>query len=331
MSLVVQARNGNRRALARLITVLENGGAAAQAFLQELYPFTGGAQIIGLTGAPGTGKSTLVSALARIYLSRGLRVGIIAVDPTSPFTGGALLGDRVRMRELAGLPDVFIRSMATRGSLGGLARSTSDVALALDAAGFQRVLVETVGVGQAEVDIASMAHSTVVIEAPGLGDEVQAIKAGVLEIGDLLVVNKADREGVDREVQALRMMQGLAGGSDRYNEPGAQPDGAWLAPVLKTVALTGDGVREIAEWLEMHAAYLHSSGHWERSEVARAHVAVEHALKSIWFAQLTARLAEGELTRLAIAVAQREMDPWQAAHLLLSAASSDSQTHEMGR
>ena len=200
---------GNRRALARTITLVENDGVEAHSALETLYRRTGQAHIIGITGAPGTGKSTLVNALAKAYRQRGYTVGIVAVDPTSPFTGGALLGDRVRIRDLSGDPGIFIRSMATRGSLGGLAQATADVIMVLDSAGFQRLIVETVGVGQAEVDIASTAHTTVVVEAPGMGDEVQAIKAGVLEIADILAVNKADREGADKTITALHMLLGM--------------------------------------------------------------------------------------------------------------------------
>ena len=210
MAIIESLLAGNRRALARTISIVEDGGPDAPPLLAALYPHTGRGHVIGITGAPGTGKSTLVNALARSYRQQGRTVGIIAVDPTSPFSGGALLGDRVRMRDLAGDPGIFIRSMATRGNLGGLAHATADVISVLDAAGFERILVETVGVGQAEVDIASAAHTTVVVEAPGLGDEVQAIKAGVLEIADLFAVNKADREGADHTVMALQMMQGLA-------------------------------------------------------------------------------------------------------------------------
>jgi len=219
MSLVDQLLAGNRRALARIISQVEDDGPEAHALLAALYPHTGRAHVIGITGAPGTGKSTLVNALARVYRAQGQTVGIVAVDPTSPFSGGALLGDRVRMRDLAGDPGIFIRSMATRGSLGGLARTTADVILVLDAAGFDRILVETVGVGQAEVEIASAAHTTVVVEAPGMGDEVQAIKAGVLEIADIFVVNKADRAGADHVVMALQMMQGLAPSGAGHHRP----------------------------------------------------------------------------------------------------------------
>ena len=210
MEIIASLLSGNRRALARTISLVEDGGSDAHALLTALYPHTGRGHVIGVTGVPGTGKSTLVNALAKAYRDQDRTVGIIAVDPTSPFSGGALLGDRVRMRDLAGDPGVFIRSMATRGSLGGLARATADAIAVLDAAGFDRILVETVGVGQAEVDIAGAAHTTIVVEAPGLGDEVQAIKAGVLEIADLFAVNKADREGADHTFMALQMMQGLA-------------------------------------------------------------------------------------------------------------------------
>ncbi len=190
--------DGNRLSLARTITRVENQTEDAQAILAKLFPHTGKAHIIGVTGAPGTGKSTLVTTLAQNFRSAGRTVAIVAIDPTSPFTGGALLGDRVRMRALAGDSGIFMRSIATRGSLGGLSKTTGDVVTVLDAAGFECVIVETVGVGQAEVEIASTAHTTVVVEAPGLGDEVQAIKAGILEIADILVVNKADRPGLDR-------------------------------------------------------------------------------------------------------------------------------------
>ena len=246
-SLVKDLLAGNRRALARTISQVEDDGPESHALLAALYPHTGRGHVVGITGAPGTGKSTLVNALAKAYRAAGKTVGVIAVDPTSPFSGGALLGDRVRMRDLSGDPGIFIRSMATRGSLGGLARATADVITTLDAAGFDRILVETVGVGQAEIDIASAAHTTIVVQAPGMGDEVQAIKAGVLEIADIFAVNKADREGADHAVMALQMMQGLAPapaghhppvpvgrgdhGAGRHTghvEPGAQPDGAWL-------------------------------------------------------------------------------------------------------
>ena len=214
-ALVEGIRAGNRMLLARAITRVENQAADAPAILHALYPATGRAHIVGITGAPGTGKSTLVTTLAQAYRAQGRTVAVVAIDPTSPFTGGALLGDRVRMRALSGDAGVFVRSMATRGSLGGLSKSTGDVVTVLDAAGFDRILVETVGVGQAEVEIASTAYTTLVVEAPGLGDEVQAIKAGILEIGDVLVVNKADRPGADRTIRALEMMLEIEGDGPR--------------------------------------------------------------------------------------------------------------------
>ncbi|HEY67374.1 MAG TPA: methylmalonyl Co-A mutase-associated GTPase MeaB, partial [Thermoflexia bacterium] len=250
MELVEKALAGNRYALARLISLIEDNGTEARAALAALYPHTGQAHVVGVTGAPGTGKSTLVNELTKVLRAQGTTVGIVAVDPSSPFSGGALLGDRVRMRDLAGDQGVFIRSMATRGSLGGLARATSDVVKVLDAVGFSVVLVETVGAGQAEVDIARTAHTTVVVEAPGLGDEVQALKAGLLEIADVLVVNKADRPGAAQTARALEMVinrNAVRGGAD---------DNAWRPPILKTIALDGSGVPEVLEAIVGHREYL---------------------------------------------------------------------------
>lgn len=321
---------GNRRALARAISQVEDQTPDSHALLAALYPHTGRSHIVGVTGAPGTGKSTLVNALARVYRTEGKTVGIIAVDPTSPFSGGALLGDRVRMRDLAGDPGVFIRSMATRGSLGGLARATGDVVSALDAAGFDRILVETVGVGQAEIDIAAAAHTTVVVEAPGLGDEVQAIKAGVLEIADVFAVNKADREGADHTVMALQMMQGLAPSTKAHHrpvsssgsghaQPGAQGDGSWLPPILKTVAVRGEGVGDLARWIEQHARYLRDTGQLGRREEARAASTLDHILRDRLLAELAGRLPPGHFASLASAVARRERDPYSAVDETLAA------------
>jgi LAO/AO transport system kinase len=328
-SLVDSLLAGNRRALARTITLIENDGSGAHEALAALYRSTGRAHIIGITGSPGTGKSTLVNALAKAYRQRGYTVGIVAVDPTSPFTGGALLGDRVRMRDLSGDPGIFIRSMATRGSLGGLAQATADVILALDAAGFQRVLVETVGVGQAEVDIASTAHSTIVVEAPGLGDEVQAIKAGVLEIADILAVNKADREGADKTVTALHMVLGSGPTGPRQIRhhgqlmaielPDPAPGEGWTPPIIKTVALRDQGIPDLVEAIEQHRGYLQASGEMERREEERGRTALIHILQAAVLRRLQEQVPAAQLQQLVADVARRQIDPYRAAEQLLPA------------
>jgi LAO/AO transport system kinase len=326
MTLVEDLLAGNRRALARTITLMENGGPEARRALAALYAHTGRAHIVGITGAPGTGKSTLVNALTKVYRAQGYTVGIVAVDPTSPFTGGALLGDRVRMRDLSGDPGIFIRSMATRGSLGGLAQATADVILVLDAAGFNRLLVETVGVGQAEVDIASTAHTTIVVEAPGLGDEVQAIKAGVLEVADILAVNKADREGADKTVMALEMMLGQSAPTTRHHgrimavqEAGEERETGWKPPILKTVALRDQGIEELLERVEDHRTYLQESGEYQRREEERARSWLAHILQAAVLNRLAAQVPEQELHALVAGIAQREIDPYRAADRLLVA------------
>lgn len=319
---------GDRLVLARAITQVENEAAAAPQLLRVLYPHTGRAHIIGITGAPGTGKSTLVTVLAQHYRSAGVTVGIVAVDPTSPFTGGALLGDRVRMRALSGDPGIFVRSMATRGALGGLSKTTGDVVTLLDAAGFDRILVETVGVGQAEVEIARTAHTTVVVEAPGLGDEVQAIKAGILEIADILVVNKADLPGVERTLRALELMLELRRGSSRpvhhhgqvlpVVTPPAEAEEQWLIPLIKTTAATGEGIESLRQQIEGHRTWLHESGQW----AVRERVRIAHALEQIMRAELARRVA----TQLAVdgldevieAIYRRTSDPYSAAERLLA-------------
>jgi LAO/AO transport system kinase len=329
--LVTGLRAGDRRALARAISHVEDGTPLAQPLLAALYGQAGRAHLIGVTGAPGTGKSTLVNGLALAYRCRGYTVGIVAVDPTSPFTGGALLGDRVRMRDLAGDPGIFIRSMATRGSLGGLAQATADVVIVLDAAGFERILIETVGVGQSEVEIASTAHTTIVVEAPGLGDEVQAIKAGVLEIADIFAVNKADREGADRTVTALKMMLGQ-GVPDKYPimhhgrllpatlpPLEAAPSATWVPPIHKTIATQNQGIGELLDAIEAHRLYLEQSGTRQWRDRLRAASELRMILRDILLARVLDRTPVERLDRLVSAVAERRLDPYTAARQLLDA------------
>ncbi|MFQ5612089.1 MAG: methylmalonyl Co-A mutase-associated GTPase MeaB [Anaerolineae bacterium] len=332
MELAEKALSGDRRALARLLTVVENGGPAARQALRILYPHTGQAHLIGITGAPGTGKSTLVNEIAKVYRARDKRVAVIAVDPTSPFSGGAILGDRVRMNDLAGDPGVFVRSMASRGNLGGLARTSADMIKVMDAAGFDVVLVETVGAGQSEVAIASTAHSVVVVEAPGLGDEVQVIKAGILEIADVFAVNKSDRQGADRAAAALAMMLDLGqDGPPRYlvhhgalmeialgSGETASTDG-WRPPICLTSAIRGQGVEELVDALTGHRAYLEQSGELARRERARLASELEHLLRDQMMEQLLHDVDRTQLATLLEQVVRRGVDPYQAVQQLLGA------------
>jgi LAO/AO transport system kinase len=329
-SLVDRVLSGDRRAIARLITLVENNSIEAREVVKALFPHTGQAHIVGVTGAPGTGKSTLVNELAKAYRQRdpAPRVGIIAVDPTSPFSGGALLGDRIRMRDLAGDPGVFIRSMATRGSLGGLARATSDAVKVLDAAGYDVVLVETVGAGQAEVDIAKAAHTTVVVEAPGLGDDVQAIKAGILEIAEVFAVNKADREGVEHTAMGLEMMLDLNHASRPTLHHGklmvvegpAEPASdvpAWRPPICKTVATRGEGVPALLEAIEAHRTHLEKTHTLSLRERARVEDELHDILGHLLMQHLLNRVPPEELAHLVDRITARELDPYTAAEMLL--------------
>ena len=306
-SLVERARAGEARAVARLISLVEDESPLLREVMAALAPHTGHAQVIGITGSPGVGKSTSTSALVTELRRAGKRVGVLAVDPSSPFSGGALLGDRVRMQDHALDRDVYIRSMASRGHLGGLAWSTPQALRVLDAAGCDVVLVETVGVGQSEVEIAGMADTTIVLLAPGMGDGIQAAKAGILEIGDLYVVNKADRDGADQVRRDLRSMLALA----------ERPEGAWRPPIVKTVAHRGEGLDEVATEIERHRAWLESGGELERRRRRRARDEIEAiavtALRRRW-GDVHGR---SELDDLAAAVVAGETDPYAAADELL--------------
>jgi LAO/AO transport system kinase len=305
--LVERARAGEARAVARLISLVEDESPLLREVMAALAPHAGHAQVVGVTGSPGVGKSTSTNALVTALRRSGKRVGVLAVDPSSPFSGGALLGDRVRMRDHSSDPGVYIRSMAARGHLGGLAWTTPQALRVLDAAGYDVVLVETVGVGQSEVEVAGLADTTMVLLAPGMGDGIQAAKAGILEIGDVYVVNKADRDGADQVRRDLRGM--LA--------QGERPEGAWRPSVLKTVAQTGEGVDEVAEELERHRSWLESSGQLERRRVRRARGEIE----AIALTSLRRRWGDvqghSSLDDLAAAVVAGDSDPYRAADRLL--------------
>jgi LAO/AO transport system kinase len=325
--LIAPVLGGDRRALARLITRVENRAPDALDALARLHPHTGRATLIGVTGAPGTGKSTLVNALALALRQRGQTVGIVAVDPTSPFSGGAVLGDRVRMIDLAGDGGVYIRSMASRGNLGGLAAATGDVVRVLDAAGFAVILIETVGAGQSEVDIARMAHTTVVVDAPGLGDDVQAIKAGILEIADILVVNKADRPGAQNTVRALRAMLELG---HRLRNAGHHGVGllpapansapaldSWSVPVIETIATEHTGIADVLAALDEHRAHLHRTGEIAGRERQRVEAELLARLREALLAHLLTERAPDALEETIQRILRRELDPGAAVRALV--------------
>jgi LAO/AO transport system kinase len=305
--LVAAARDGQARAVARLVSLVEDGDERLAEIAAALAPDTGRAMVIGLTGAPGVGKSTLTNVLVRTYRQQQLRVGVLAVDPSSPFSGGAILGDRVRMQEHATDPGVYIRSMSSRGNLGGLAAATPQAVRVLEAAGCDVVLVETVGVGQAEVEVASLADTTVVLLAPGLGDAIQAVKAGILEIADIFVVNKADRDGADATVRDIKGMLGLADRTDRA---------AWRPPVLRTVAERGEGIDELVAAVASHREHLVACGELTARRQRRAAAEVEHVALGL----LRARLDHDGtvLAALAADVAAGRTDPYSAAATLVA-------------
>jgi LAO/AO transport system kinase len=385
---------GDRLALARTLSQVENGTAEGKSALSDLFPHTGKAHLVGVTGASGTGKSSLVNQLARYYRNpakgasistervsgpakgasistervsgpakgasistervsgpaRGAsistervsgpargelpcRVAIVAVDPTSPFTGGAILGDRIRMRDLAGDPGVFIRSMATRGSLGGIASATAAVVQVLDAAGYDLILIETVGAGQSEVDIARLAHTTIVVEAPGLGDDIQAIKAGILEIADVLVVNKADLPGVENTERALRGSLNLAHPlPHRFLHHGklemlpGQTQGTatdqplWVPPILRTVAIDGTGIPELVEAIANHRAHLETTGGWEQRQRWSLQTELDMLLQTTLVEGFRSRLPDGAYEQALQAIVDRRISPFQAVEMLVDGA-----------
>ena len=323
---------GNRLALARLLTQVENDSADGRAALAELFRHTGKAHLIGVTGAPGTGKSSLVNQLALHYRkTAGKKVAIIAVDPSSPFTGGAVLGDRVRMRDLSGDDGVFIRSMASRGSVGGIARMTAAFTQIFDAAGYEIIIIETVGAGQSEVEVARLAHTTVVVEAPGLGDEIQAIKAGILEIADVLVINKADRPGVENTERALRSTLELAHPTRRvYRHHGramtadapAADASMWIPPINKTVATEGTGIAELAESIARHAQHLHSSGDWDSRDRARLGTELEAAIQQELMNRFRSEVPGAKFDEAMERVMSRSLSPHEAAKILMNGSRS---------
>jgi LAO/AO transport system kinase len=302
---------GDRRSIAKAITIIENSMPEAQELIAQIFPHTGKAHVIGLTGAGGAGKSTLIEKIVREYRRKGKTVGVIAIDPTSPFTGGAFLGDRIRMQELSTDEGVYIRSMATRNYAGGISKATKDAAKILDAAGKDVVIVETAGAGQSEVEIIKVAQTIVVMHAPGLGDEIQAIKAGIMEIADIFVVNKADRENANMttiDIQAMLQMSNKKGG--------------WKPPVLKTVALTGEGVPELIEKLEEHRCFL--EGDTERREnllKTKAEAELQEAIKERISRALIEQLKrEGKLDELLSEIVEKKIDPASAAEKLVKKA-----------
>ena len=295
---------GRPRAIARAISWMENGHPEARPLMAQVWPHLGRATVIGLTGAPGAGKSTLTDRLAKVLRDRGEKVGILAVDPTSPYTGGAILGDRIRMQRIAADPGIFIRSMATRGVLGGLARATQDAIDLLDAAGYGTILVETVGVGQDEVDVVSCVHTCCVVLVPGLGDEIQAIKAGIMEVADLFVINKADRDGVEQVEQELEGLKSLSA---------PKP---WDPPACRVIAAQGEGVVELLDRIQEHGVWLRAHGGLARKAQERARLRFEALLAEEAVRRAKAKVGDLRVGELIQAVADRTLDPYAAvAHM----------------
>ena len=300
---ISELRSGDVRSLARAISTVENRAAGWSDLLKALFPHTGKARVIGLTGAPGSGKSTLVDQLAKHYRKKQQTVGIIAVDPTSPYTGGAILGDRIRMQDHYGDPGIYIRSMATRGSLGGLARATADAATVLDASGRDLVMIETVGVGQDEVDIVRLADVTIVVLVPGMGDDVQTIKAGIMEIADIFVINKSDREGAESVEREIRAMQSLATGTRNLND-------RWTPPIVKTVASEDVGTDALAEAIADYEAYLKKENLVFKKNVENWQERLVEMLRDAMLEKARGQIDGGSLERYAAEIAEHKRDPY---------------------
>ena len=308
-SLIQSALSGDKKAIARLITLVENDEEKAREIIRRIYPHTGKAYVVGITGPPGSGKSTLLDKLIKLARNEGHKVGVIAIDPTSPFTGGALLGDRLRMQRHSTDPGVFIRSMATRGSLGGLAKATNDAVKVLDAAGYDLIFVETVGVGQIEVDIVKTADTVVLVTVPGLGDEVQAIKAGLMEVADIFAINKADREGV--EMVYLELKMAIEFESEKWKGLG------WEPPIVETTAFTLKGVRPLWEAIKRHREYMESSGRLKERRAFRAREEVKTIIASTIASTVEKKLEGGEAGELIEEVVERKLDPYSASQIVM--------------
>ena len=307
---VERLRSGDPRALARAISTVENRAPDSTELLKALFPHSGRASIIGMTGAPGAGKSTLVDQLARHYRQSNKTLGIIAVDPTSPFTGGAILGDRIRMQDHHADAGIYIRSMATRGSLGGLARATADVATVLDASGRDLILIETVGVGQDEVDIVRLADITVVILVPGMGDDVQTIKAGIMEIADIFVINKSDREGAERVEREIRAMQSLA-----------QRHDGWNPPIVKTIASEGKGIQELARAIADYESYLHKENRLLKHNVQNWRERLIEMVRDAMLEKARVELSDGRVDQYAEQIAGHKRDPYSLVEEIVGKAA----------
>ena len=309
---IKQLRSGDPRTLARAISMVENRSPGWAELLKALFPQTGHARILGLTGAPGAGKSTLVDQLARHYRKENRTVGIIAVDPTSPYTGGAILGDRIRMQDHFSDPGIYIRSMATRGSLGGLARTTADVATVMDASGRDLIMIETVGVGQDEVDIVRLADVTVVILVPGMGDDVQSIKAGIMEIADIFVINKSDREGAERVEREIRALQSLAIRTDH-----------WTPPIVKAVASDGTGIDELVAAIADYEAYLQKENLVLQHNIENWQERLIEMLRDALLEKARAQMEDGNVARYAAEVAEHKRDPYTLVEEIVGRMGKD--------